>query len=108
MASKPLASVPLCPDWTEAEATKWQQFLRTPAGNALWMRARAREAALCVEACSGKHDPKMAAGFSFTLNWLEGLANPNLISSAADAKAANYEAPNGEPESLEPNLAFTH
>lgn len=95
-------------EWTAEDAFHWKQFLQTPAGQSLWQRARARQAALCVDACDGKLDPKTAGGFTFTLNWLESLANHEAISSAELAKSANAEAPNGEPETLESNLAFTH
>ena len=85
----PLAVVPLAPDWTPEDAMHWKQFLQSPAGQALWLRARAREASLCVAACAGKHDPKTAGGFSFTLNWLEGMANAESISAASAAQDAN-------------------
>jgi len=96
----PLAVTPLAPDWTPDDAMRWKQFLQTPSGQALWIRARARETALCVAACSGKHDPKLAGGFSFTLNWLEQLSNCESISAASaaqDATLADDQLAEGQP-----------
>ena len=80
------------PDWTEDDASNWKSFLKTPSGQALWIRARAMEAATCIKACAGQYDPKMAGGISFTMNWLEQLANAETISSASLDKDANNSA----------------
>jgi hypothetical protein len=97
--------VPVAPEWTVDDARQWKTFLQSPAGQTLWQRARAREAALCVEACAGKHDPKLAGGVSFALNWLESLANVESISSAADANAANSETGSSANAELSPEFA---
>lgn len=101
-----LLAVTVAPEWTPDEARQWQTFLRSPAGQTLWQRARARQAALCVEACDGKFDPKMAAGFTFTLNWLEQLANAESISGATAAQVATTEAGTHEDAGFSPETSF--
>ena len=103
-----LPAVPLVVEWTADDARQWKTFLQSPAGQSLWQRARARQAALCVEACDGKFDPKTAGGVSFTLNWLESLANAEAISSAALVKAANTETAPDEPQTFDPELVYSH
>ena len=82
-ASVPLLAVPIAPEWTAEDATHWKQFLQSPTGQSLLKRARAMEVGLCVNACAGKHEPKMAGGVSICLNWMESLANTDAISSAS-------------------------
>ena len=108
MVKEPLISVPIAPEWMPEDASHWKQFLKTPAGQSLWLRARAMEAATCVKACAGLHDPKMAGGISFTLNWLEQLANGESISSASLAKDANTSADTLENVGSLSELSLTH
>lgn len=104
--SKPLLAVPVAPEWSHEDAANWNQFLRSQTGQSLWLRARAMEAATCVNACAGKHEPKMAGGISFTLNWLEQMANAEAISRASLVKDANSETANSEPQTLDPELTY--
>lgn len=100
-----LPAVPVVVEWTLDDARQWKTFLQSPAGQTLWSRARARQASLCVEACDGKFDPKTAGGVSFTLNWLESLANVESISTAAVAQAAKSESGIEDADhSLEPSF----
>ena len=91
-----LLSVPVAPAWTAEDATHWKQFLLSPSGQSLLIRARAMETALCVSACAGKHEPKMAGGVSFAFNWLERMADAETITSASLAKDANYDTGTSE------------
>lgn len=86
-----LLSVPVAPEWTPEDATRWKQFLQSPTGQSLLTRARAMEVGLCVNACAGKHEPKMAGGVSFAFNWLERMADAETITSASLAKDATTE-----------------
>lgn len=103
----PLTAVPVCDDWTQDDAARWKDFLRTPAGHTLWQRARAREASLCVSACSGQGDPKVAGGFTFALNWLEGLAQPEKFSSSSDANEETTETGTHEDAGLSLETSYT-
>ena len=94
-----------CPDWTAENALHWKTFLLTPAGKALWERARAREVSLCIASCSGTEDAKMSGGMTFTLNWLESLARPEIISSAEDAKSAKTDTANSDTQPVETEFA---
>lgn len=89
--SVPLLSVPIAPAWTPEDATRWKQFLQSPTGQSLLTRARAMEVGLCVNACAGKHEPKMAGGVSFAFNWLERMADAETITSASLEKDAPTE-----------------
>ena len=95
-ASVPLLAVPIAPAWTAEDATHWKQFLLSPSGQSLLIRARAMETALCVSACAGKHEPKMAGVVSFAFNWLERMADAETITSASLAKDANYDTGTSE------------
>ena len=86
-----LAPVSGCPDWTVEHATQWRTFLLTPAGHDLLARARAREASLAITEASDLDAPRICRGMTFTLNWLESLANAELISASAAANAEQSE-----------------
>lgn len=88
VSSTPLCAVPVAPEWTKEDAANWKQFLRTPTGQALWIRARAMEAATCVKACAGRANHRMAGGISYSLNWLESLAT---ISGDSPAKESTTD-----------------
>jgi len=99
IASSKLLQVPVAPKWDVEEAQVWKAFLLSKCGQDILTKARAMEAATCVKACSGEGDHKLAGGISFTLNWLESLANVEAITSASLEKDANTEAsthPNAE------------
>ena len=80
-----------CPDWTVEHAKQWRTFLLTPAGHDLLARARAREASLAITEASDLDAPRICRGMTFTLNWLESLANAELISASAAANAEQSE-----------------
>ena len=81
---KPLLTVPVAPDWTPEDSARWNQFLKTQTGQALWLRVRAMEAAACIKACCGEGDPKFSGGMSNAFNWLEGLASISVSSAAQE------------------------
>jgi hypothetical protein len=99
-------AVPVVAEWTADDARQWKTFLQSPAGQSLWKRARAREAALCVQACGGQFDTKVAGGFSYTLNWFESLANPEIISTTEVAKSETIEAGTHEDAGFSPETSF--
>lgn len=102
VVAKPLLSVLPVPDWTAEDAANWKRFLQTESGQAMWQRARAFETKLCVEACQGNGDPKIAGGVSNAFNWLE-----NLISVASAAQEANSGDDGlGEPETADTQLTY--
>jgi hypothetical protein len=88
---KQLPPVSGCPDWTVEHAKQWRTFLLTPAGHDLLARARAREASLAITEASDLDAPRICRGMTFTLNWLESLANVELISASAAANAEQSE-----------------
>lgn len=94
-ASTPLPAIPLAPDWTEEHASHLLTFLKNPTGQALLQRARAKQAADCIEACKGGYDPRMAAGFSHAIDWLESLA---IISSNPASARSNDAADSRDSE----------
>lgn len=81
-------AVLVSPDWTESHANELRRFLDSTAGKDFVSKARAMEYHYCREACAGKLDPKMAAGISFSLDWIASLTKISSASLANDATTA--------------------
>jgi hypothetical protein len=99
-----LLAVPTAPQWTKENADHLRTFLLNPTGQALLTRARARQASLCIEACDGLHDVKVASGFGFAINWFENLAK---ISGESPVQDSNDEPAHAQEQDVDTQMSYS-